>query len=354
VSKLKAVRADLVYWGGLDDTGGLILRQMRDGGVQAPLIGGDGIASDEFATIAGPSAEGTLMTYILDPRTRPEATAVVQKFRAKNLEPQGYTLYSYAAVEIIKQAAEAAKSVDPKKVAERIKSGMKFNTVIGELSYDKKGDLTRIGYVLYIWKKGADGKITYVEAQFPNQPTTVVSPAPAEQNVVADENAFFDYKQNYCETLLKVLSASSTPNFFRYADNDEPVSLSTVTPALRYIHGRFFVSSGIVPGQECGVYNNRAGGYYALSCMRVVSANRLDTFEAVYNQTLKDMRDCLLPAGWKEASVDQGACVPKGTTRGECERPFNKGSRIVWLFSNSFTSGKVTLYTIGIQTKLGK
>ena len=61
-------------------------------------MGGDGITDDEFASIAGPGAEGTLMTYGPDPRKRPEAKDVVAKFRAKNFEPQAYTLYSYAAV----------------------------------------------------------------------------------------------------------------------------------------------------------------------------------------------------------------------------------------------------------------
>ncbi|MGZ5835745.1 MAG: branched-chain amino acid ABC transporter substrate-binding protein [Xanthobacteraceae bacterium] len=165
VSKIKSSGADLVYWGGLHDTGGLIVRQMRDQGVKAPLMGGDGITDDEFAAIAGPGAEGTLMTYGPDPRKRAEAKDVVAKFRAKNFEPQAYTLYSYAAVQIIKQAAEAAKSLDPKKVAEQMKSGMKFSTVIGDISYDKKGDITRLDYVMYVWKKTADGKITYVEIE---------------------------------------------------------------------------------------------------------------------------------------------------------------------------------------------
>ena len=165
VSKVKAAGADLIYWGGLHDTGGLILRQMRAQGVRAPLMGGDGITDDEFASIAGPGAEGTLMTYGPDPRKRPEAKDAVAKFRAKNFEPQAYTLYSYAAVQIIKQAAEAAKSLDPKKVAEQIKSGMKFKTVIGDLSYDKKGDVTRLDYVIYVWKKDPSGKITYAEIE---------------------------------------------------------------------------------------------------------------------------------------------------------------------------------------------
>jgi branched-chain amino acid transport system substrate-binding protein len=163
VSKIKATGADLVYWGGLHTEGGLLVRQMRDQGVKAPLFGADGITSDEFAAIGGPGVEGTLMTFAPDPRKRPEAKAVIEKFRAKKFEPEAYTLYSYAAVQVIQQAAEAAKSLDPKKVAAQIKSGQKFKTVIGELTFDKKGDITRPDYVVYVWKKGADGKITYVE-----------------------------------------------------------------------------------------------------------------------------------------------------------------------------------------------
>jgi len=163
VSKIKASGAELVYWGGLHTEGGLLVRQMRDQGVKATLMGADGITSDEFASVGGPGVEGTLMTFAPDPRKRAEAKAVIEKFRAKKFEPEAYTLYSYAAVEIIKQAAEAAKSLDPKKVAAQIKTGQKFKTVLGELSFDKKGDITRPDYVMYVWKKGADGKITYVE-----------------------------------------------------------------------------------------------------------------------------------------------------------------------------------------------
>jgi branched-chain amino acid transport system substrate-binding protein len=163
VSKIKQSGADLIYWGGLYTEGGLIVRQMRDQGVKAPMMGGDGITSDEFASIGGPGVEGTLMTYGPDPRNKPDAKKVVEEFRAKKFEPEAYTLYSYAGVQIIKQAAEAAKSLDPKKVAEKMHSGMQFKTVLGDISYDKKGDITKLDYVMYIWKKDPSGKITYVE-----------------------------------------------------------------------------------------------------------------------------------------------------------------------------------------------
>jgi branched-chain amino acid transport system substrate-binding protein len=163
VSKIKQANPDLIYWGGLYTEGGLIVRQLRDQGVKAPLMGGDGITSDEFASVGGPGVEGTLMTYGPDPRNKPQAKKVVEEFRAKKFEPEAYTLYSYAGVEIIKQAAEAAKSLDPKKVADKMHSGMTFHTVLGDISYDKKGDRTNLDYVMYIWKKTPEGKITYVE-----------------------------------------------------------------------------------------------------------------------------------------------------------------------------------------------
>ncbi len=163
VSKIKAAKADLLYWGGLHTELGLIVRQMRDQGLTTTVMGADGITSDEYAVIGGPGTEGTLMTFPPDPRKRPVAAEVVKRFEAKGINPEAYTLYSYAAVQIMKQAAEQAKSLDPKKVAAAMHSGMTFKTVLGDMSYDKKGDRTNLDYTVYTWKKGADGKISYVE-----------------------------------------------------------------------------------------------------------------------------------------------------------------------------------------------
>ncbi len=176
VSRIKQSGADLVFWGGLHTEGGLILRQMRGQGVTAPIMGGDGITDDEFAAVAGPAAEGTLMTFSPDPRTNPENKVIVDKFRnEKKFEPQAYTLYTYAAVQILKQAVEAAKTTDAKAVAKIMHSGMKFKTVLGELSFDAKGDVSNTGYsvsgkakgqyVLYRWRKADGGRVTYFEAE---------------------------------------------------------------------------------------------------------------------------------------------------------------------------------------------
>ncbi|MDP1909162.1 MAG: branched-chain amino acid ABC transporter substrate-binding protein [Hyphomicrobium sp.] len=163
VSKLKNAGVEVLYWGGVHTAGGLVLRQMRDQGLNAVFMSGDGIASDEFAAIAGPGAEGTLMTFGPDPQKRPEAKEIIERFEAREYKPEAYTLYSYAAVQILKQAIEATKSEDPKTVAAYMRTGVNFNTVIGDIAFDDKGDIKQVGYVMYTWMKQPDGRITYVQ-----------------------------------------------------------------------------------------------------------------------------------------------------------------------------------------------
>jgi branched-chain amino acid transport system substrate-binding protein len=161
VSKIKAAGADYVMWGGLHTEAGLIVRQMRDQGMKTIMISGDGITDNEFASIGGPGVEGTLMSFGPEPRNNPNAQDVVAEFKAKGYDPEGYTLYSYAGMQIIKQAIEKANSTDPHKVADVMHSGMTFKTVLGDIAYDAKGDRTTMDYVWYVWKKDADGKITF-------------------------------------------------------------------------------------------------------------------------------------------------------------------------------------------------
>ena len=168
VSKLKQAGVDVVYYGGLHTEAGLIIRQMRDQGLMAPLMSGDGITDKEFTQIAGPGADGTYMTFAPDPRKNPNAKDVVAKFKAKNYDPEAYTLYSYAAVQIIKAAIEQAKAPDAKKAAALMREGKPYKTVIGDIAFDKKGDITRPDYVMYVWKKGADGKIDYTGNEVTN------------------------------------------------------------------------------------------------------------------------------------------------------------------------------------------
>ncbi|SPU67401.1 leucine-, isoleucine-, valine-, threonine-, and alanine-binding protein precursor [Brucella neotomae] len=163
IAKLKQAGVNVVYWGGLHPEAGLIIRQMADQGLKAQFISGDGIVSNELASIAGPAVEGTLNTFGPDPRNNPDNAELVKKFRDAGFEPEAYTLYSYAAVQSLAQAAKAAGSNDPQEVAKAMKEKGPFKTVLGDLSYDEKGDPKLPGYVMYKWEKGADGKYNYIQ-----------------------------------------------------------------------------------------------------------------------------------------------------------------------------------------------
>lgn len=163
ISKMKQAGVTLVYFGGLHTEAGLIIRQMADQGLKAKFMSGDGIVSNELASIAGPAVVGTMMTFAPDPRKNPAAKDLVAKFRASGFEPEAYTLYSYAAMQVVVDAANKAGTNDPQAVAESIKKNGPWQTAIGELGYNDKGDITRPDYVMYVWKKADDGSYTYEE-----------------------------------------------------------------------------------------------------------------------------------------------------------------------------------------------
>jgi branched-chain amino acid transport system substrate-binding protein len=158
VSRLKRDNIDLVYVGGYHQEAGLILRQMRDQGLLTVLMAGDAMADKEFASITGPAGAGTLFTFGPDPRNKPTAKTIVEAFKAKNIDPEGYTLYTYAAVQVWSQAAKKVGTTDPMKVMAAIKAAA-WDTVIGTLEFDAKGDIKQLDYVVYKW----DDKGNYAE-----------------------------------------------------------------------------------------------------------------------------------------------------------------------------------------------
>jgi branched-chain amino acid transport system substrate-binding protein len=163
VGRIKAAAADFVYWGGGGADAGLLVKEMRAADVKAVLMGSDSLASDEFARAGGDAVEGALMTFPPDPRQRPQAAGVMKEFRARDIDPEVFTLYAYAAVEVLAQAAKAAGKFDPIIMAKVIHSGRPFPTVLGTLSYDAKGDVTTPDYAIYVWKHGYEDQLEYGE-----------------------------------------------------------------------------------------------------------------------------------------------------------------------------------------------
>ena len=163
VSKLKQNRIGVLFLGGYHTEAGLILRQMRLQGMDTVLIGGDALVTQEFASIIGEAGDGTMMTFSPDPRRNPAAADIVKRFLDKGIDPEGYVLYTYAAIQAWKQAVEKAGTTDAQQVIEALNSN-EFDTVIGKFKFNQKGDPNLPPYAFYRWTfDKAKNELTYAQ-----------------------------------------------------------------------------------------------------------------------------------------------------------------------------------------------
>lgn len=158
ITKLRRDNVDFVYFGGYHPELGMLLRQSKEKGLNARFIGPEGAGNPELSAIAGDASEGLLVTLPKSADSDEKNKAVADAFKAKNIDPSGaFILPSYAAVQVISQGIEKAKSTDPEVVAEVIHANT-FDTVLGDVSFDKKGDVQGFQFFVYEWHK--DGSKT--------------------------------------------------------------------------------------------------------------------------------------------------------------------------------------------------
>ncbi|WP_438300538.1 branched-chain amino acid ABC transporter substrate-binding protein [Pseudomonas sp. NMS19W] len=165
VTKIRAAGADVVYFGGLHPEAGPLVKQLRTEGLKdVKFMSDDGIVTDELVTTAGGPqyVDGVLMTFGADPRLLPESKTVVEQFRKTGTEPEGYTLYAYASIQALAAGFNGAKSNKGEDAAKWLKANP-VKTVMGEKTWDAKGDLKVSDYVVYQWD--ATGKYHQLEKQ---------------------------------------------------------------------------------------------------------------------------------------------------------------------------------------------
>lgn len=159
IGATKAGRPDLVYFGGIYREGGVFLRQMREQGVKATLVSGDGVIGTEFINLAGETAaEGTYLTFAPNPLVLPSAEPAIRRFQGRYGAIGPYTLYAYDAAGALFTAIARARPRAPSKPFLRHVTWalhrMSYKGALGELRWDRKGDLVTPPYVIYQAKKG--------------------------------------------------------------------------------------------------------------------------------------------------------------------------------------------------------
>lgn len=161
VQRLRAAGAQAVFVGAGGADAGALARQIHDAGARTVVMGGLQMASDDFAAAAGTGAEGSLIVFPRDPRTRPAAADLLRRLTAAGESTETYVFYAYAAVQVLQQAARQADSLAPAAIAAALHEGPSFSTVLGDLRFDGKGDAEPSDLAVYVWRKGASGRVTF-------------------------------------------------------------------------------------------------------------------------------------------------------------------------------------------------
>ena len=120
-------------------------------GNSVKLFGPDALLVPQFWEKSGPAGEGTLVSFAADPQTAGEARSVLRRIGTA----EGATLPSYVGVQLFAEAIKTVGSQNGKAIATLLKSGKVFETAIGNLAFDSKGDLRSQTFLWYVWTNGS-------------------------------------------------------------------------------------------------------------------------------------------------------------------------------------------------------
>lgn len=153
LTNVKAANPDLIYFGGVYPEGGLIVKQARQLGIKAIFMGGDGIMGPEFIRIAGTDANGVYATFGPDINKVPSAKQFIESYKKEYDEPGPYSIYAYVATNILLSAIKDSGSLNPSVIIKYLHSHS-FNTALGTIQFDSKGDVVHSPYVVWQVQNG--------------------------------------------------------------------------------------------------------------------------------------------------------------------------------------------------------
>jgi branched-chain amino acid transport system substrate-binding protein len=157
LTKMKGKAPDAIFYGGMDATGGPMVKQARELGIKSVFSFGDGACTDEMGKLAGAAAEGLICSQAGLPASA-ASQSFNEAFKAKYGDVKQYAPFFYDAVGIMIAAMQKADSTDPAKYVPEI-SKIKYNGATGLIEFDEKGDRKNAEITIFTLK---DGKVTPV------------------------------------------------------------------------------------------------------------------------------------------------------------------------------------------------
>ena len=177
LTKIKAKRPDVIMYGGMDAQGGPMVKQMKELGIKAKFIAGDGVCSTEWPKLAGGAAEGEYCTQAgLPPDKMPNAADFVKRFTEKYGPIQVYAPYAYDAANTLIAAMQKANTTDPAKYLPALAS-ISYDGITAKIEFDEHGDTKNGAITLYQVK---DGKLQPMAINVGGKTEKVAAMAAAE------------------------------------------------------------------------------------------------------------------------------------------------------------------------------
>jgi branched-chain amino acid transport system substrate-binding protein len=163
LTKLRGENPDAVFYGGMDATGGPLIKQGRELGMKAVFSFGDGACTEKMKELAGDAAEGLLCSQAGIP---PQAAS--QKFldaykKRFNQDPILYAPFTYDAANLLIEAMKQANSADPAKYLPALQK-ISFSGSTGPISFDDKGDRKDAEITIFTMKGGKIDPIAVVKS----------------------------------------------------------------------------------------------------------------------------------------------------------------------------------------------
>ena len=155
LTKIKGTKPDLIMFGGIDPQAAPMIRQMKELGIKAKFIGGDGMQTPNFIKIAGEASDGAMASIPGLPKEQmPGGQAFLDKYKAKfEKEVELFAPMGYDAVMVFIDAMKRAGSSDPAKFLPEL-GKTDYQGVIGPIAFDEKGDLKNGPITIYVVKGG--------------------------------------------------------------------------------------------------------------------------------------------------------------------------------------------------------